>query len=51
MHIWEVLDDNEGQKCTPKRTKSSDFEKYAARLRSKERKLDAQKPVKAVSPN
>jgi hypothetical protein len=54
LHIWEVLDDNAGLKSTPKRakrTQTTDFEKNAAQLRSKERKLDALKPVKAVSPN
>ena len=54
MHIWEILDDNAGLKHTPKRAKRTqtvDFEKNARKLRSKERKLDAKKPVKAVSPN
>ena len=54
MQIWEVLDGVAKQQNAPKRTKrtqTTDFEKNARKLRSKERKLDAQKPVKAVSPN
>jgi hypothetical protein len=54
LHIWEILDDNAGLKSTPKRgkrTQKTDFEKNARKLRNRERKLDAQKPVKAVSPN
>jgi hypothetical protein len=48
------LDGDAGLKSTPKRVKrthTTDFEKNARKLRSKERKLDAQKPVKSVSPN
>lgn len=54
MHIWEILDGVAKQQHAPKhakRTKTDDFEKNARKLRSKERKLDAKKPVKAVSPN
>jgi hypothetical protein len=54
LHIWEVLDGNAQLKSKPKRTKrtqTDDFEKNARMLRSKERKLDAKKPVKAVSTN
>jgi hypothetical protein len=54
LHIWEILDDNAGLKSKPKRTKrtqTTGFEKNARKLRRNKRKLDAQKPVKAVSPN
>mgnify|MGYP001821850822 CR=1 FL=1 len=54
LHIWEILEGNAQLKSKPKhtkRTQTDDFEKNARKLRSKERKLDAKKPVKAVSPN
>jgi hypothetical protein len=54
LHIWEVLKGTNKKQGKPKnaqRTKSPNFEKNARMLRSKERKLDAKKPVKAVSTN
>ncbi|ALI54572.1 hypothetical protein IMCC12053_624 [Celeribacter marinus] len=45
------MDYNAGLKSTPKRAKraqTTDFEKNARKLKSKERKLDAKKPVKPV---
>lgn len=46
MLIWEVVGQKD-RKTKPNR--KTDFEKNATRLRSKERKLDAKKPVKPVS--
>lgn len=46
MHIWEVVNTKNRKAKTAAKT---DFEKNAARLRSKERKLDAKKPVKPVA--
>jgi hypothetical protein len=54
LHIWEVLKGTNKKQGKPKnaqRTQTTGFEKNARKLRSKERKLDAQKPIKAVSPN
>ena len=51
MHIWEVLGEVEkqqGKSSRAKRTKKTDFETNVTRAKSKERKLDAQKPVKPV---
>ena len=48
MHIEEVVS---VRKRKSKAEKKTDFEKNATKLRSKERKLDAQKPVKPVSTN
>lgn len=51
MYIWEVLGTVGVQKNKPKRTKSApttDFERNASKLRSKDRKLNLQKPVAPV---
>jgi hypothetical protein len=46
LHIHEVV----GAKPTkPKKSKKTDWEKNMTRLQGKERKLDAQKPVKPVT--
>ena len=51
MHIWEVLGAVGVQQSKPKRTKkaqTTDFEKNARELRSKERKLNPQSPVPPI---
>jgi len=51
LYIWEILGAAAKQQTKPKRTKraqASDFDKNTTRLKSKDRKLDAQKPIKPV---
>ncbi|KIN77210.1 hypothetical protein Z950_595 [Sulfitobacter mediterraneus KCTC 32188] len=48
LHIDEVIGAKEQKSKVDKKT---DFEKNTTKLRSKERKLDAIKAVKPVSPN
>jgi hypothetical protein len=51
LHIWEVLGAVGVQQSKPKRTKkaqTTDFEKNARELRSKERKLNPQSPVPPI---
>mgnify|MGYP003676864812 CR=1 FL=1 len=48
MHIEEIIGVRKKQ---PKSSGKTDWEKNQTRLKSKERKLDAVKPVKPVSPN
>jgi hypothetical protein len=51
LHIWEVLGEVEKQQVKSsraERTKNTDFETNVTRAKSKERKLDAKKPVKPV---
>jgi len=56
LHIWEVLDGERSGKLTQPRkrkaaSKKTDWEKNLSKLRSRERELDAQKPVKPVKTN
>ena len=56
MQIWEVLDGERSGKPTQPRkrkaaSKKTDWEKNLSKLRSSERELDAQKPVKPVKTN
>lgn len=56
MHIWEVVDGERSGKLTQPRkqkaaSKKTDWEKNLSKLRSKERELDAEKPVKPVKTN
>jgi hypothetical protein len=51
LHIWEVLSEVEkqqGKSSRATRTKKTDFETNVIRAKSRERKLDAKKPVKLV---
>ena len=51
LYIWEILGAAAKQQNTPKRTKraqASNLDKNTTRLKSKDRKLDAKKPVKPV---
>jgi hypothetical protein len=54
LHIWEVVDGVGSSKLTQPRkqktaSKKTDWEKNLSKLRSRERELDAQKPVKPVN--
>ena len=56
MHIWEVVDEVGSGKLTQPRkqktaSKKTDWEKNLSKLRSKERELDLEKPVKPVKTN
>lgn len=51
MQVWEILQAAKVRQVAPKRTKSvqtTDFEKNARELRSKERKLNPQRPVPPI---
>lgn len=50
MKVWEVLSPNveRGNVKRKKSAPTTDFEKNAAKLRGKERKLNAQKPISPV---
>ena len=56
MHIWEVVDGvSKGKLSRPRKQNAvgtkTDWEKNLSKLRSKERELDAEKPVKPVKTN
>jgi hypothetical protein len=51
LYIWEILGAAVKQQTKPKRTKraqAGDFDMNTTRLKSRDRKLDAKKPVKPV---